>query len=105
MSNKDVNNEELQVDVPAEVAQGVYANRSMVSHSSADFVVDFFGVLPGLPRPILKSRVVLAPEHAKRLFMALADNVRKYEQTFGEIKLPMNPPMPPMPFPPATGEA
>ena len=67
MSKEDGNNSPWQVDIPTEVAQGEYANRSVVSHSSADFVVDFLRVLPGLPRPLLKGRVILAPEHAKRL--------------------------------------
>ena len=86
-SDEGNNSQQMHIDIPADVAQGVYSNLAVVSHSTADFVVDFIRMLPGMPKPQLKSRIILAPEHAKRLMLALADNVRKYESTFGEIAL------------------
>ncbi len=79
---------QLQVDLPQDVAQGEYANFAIITHSSSDFVLDFARILPGLPKATVKSRVVLAPEHAKRLLMALQDNIVRYEKTFGPIRIP-----------------
>ncbi len=80
------------IDITPDVAGGTYSNMAMVSHSPADFVVDFLCMLPGMPRPLVKSRIVMAPEHAKRLLMALNENVGKYESMFGEITLSQNQP-------------
>ena len=82
------NNEQggkFQIELPAEIAQGEYANLAIITHSSSDFVVDFARLLPGVPKAQVKSRVILAPEHAKRLLSALSDNVEKYESQFGAI--------------------
>ena len=79
---------QLQVDLPQDVAQGEYANFAIITHSSSDFVLDFARILPGLTKATVKSRVVLAPEHAKRLLMALQDNIVRYEKTFGPIRIP-----------------
>ena len=76
------NKGQLQIDLPQEVAQGEYANFAIITHSSSDFILDFARILPGLPKATVKSRVILAPEHAKRLLMALQDNVVKYENNF-----------------------
>ena len=78
---------QLQLELPQDVAQGEYANFAIITHSSSDFILDFARMLPGVPKATVKSRVILAPEHAKRLLMALQDNVRKYEQQFGAIRL------------------
>ena len=85
------NNEQggkFQIELPAEIAQGEYANLAIITHSSAEVVLDFIRVLPGVPKANVKSRIVLAPEHAKRLLFALQDNVMKYEKAFGPINLP-----------------
>lgn len=79
---------QLQVDLPQDVAQGEYANFAIITHSSSDFVLDFARILPGVPKATVKSRVVLAPEHAKRLLMALQDNIVRYEKAFGPIRIP-----------------
>lgn len=76
----------IQIDLPADVAEGTYSNLAVISHSSSEFVVDFLRIMPGAPKARVKSRVVLTPEHAKRLLMALEDNVAKYEQQFGKIR-------------------
>lgn len=79
---------QLQIELPQDVAQGEYANFAIITHSSSDFVLDFARILPGVPKAMVKSRVVLAPEHAKRLLMALKDNIVRYENAFGPIQLP-----------------
>lgn len=88
--------ENLQFELSDEVAQGVYSNLALIAHSSSEFVFDFISMMPGVPKPKVRSRVVMTPEHAKRLLMALADNVKKYEATFGEIALPKQDSNPPI---------
>lgn len=78
--------EQLDVELSVEVAQGVYSNLAMITHSQAEFIVDFLQLLPGIPKAMVRSRVILTPMHAKRLLAALTDNVAKYEVRFGTIK-------------------
>lgn len=82
------NDNQLKIELSPEVAEGIYANLAIITHSSAEVVLDFIRVLPGVPQANVKSRIVLAPEHAKRLLFALQDNVAKYEKAFGAINLP-----------------
>ncbi len=79
-------NQQLQIELSPEVAEGVYSNLAIISHSSSEFVLDFIRIMPGMPKAHVKSRVVLTPEHAARLFRALQDNLNKYEMQFGKIK-------------------
>ena len=88
MNNNENKQQGLQLELPQEVAQGEYANFAIITHSSSDFVVDFARVLPGIPKAQVKSRVILAPEHAKRLLGALQENIVRYEREFGTIKIP-----------------
>ncbi len=88
MSENNNNKNQLQIELPQEVAQGEYANFAIITHSSSDFIIDFARVLPGLPKSQVKSRVILAPEHAKRLLAALQENIVRYEHEFGAIKIP-----------------
>lgn len=81
------NNNQLQIDLTPEVAEGVYANLAIIAHSSSEFVFDFISVMPGLPKATVKSRVIMTPEHAKRLLGALQDNIAKYETHFGQIRI------------------
>ena len=81
-------NKQLQIEVSPEVAQGVYVNFALIAHSSSEFIMDLASVMPGLPKATVKSRVILAPEHAKRLAMALQENIARFEQEHGIIKLP-----------------
>ena len=76
------NNNQLQIELKEEVAQGTYANLAIITHSSSEFIVDFVRVMPGLPKAGVQSRIVLTPEHAKRLMYALQENVAKYERNF-----------------------
>lgn len=87
-NNKENNDGQLKIELTPEVAEGTYANLAIITHSSAEFVLDFVRVLPGIPKANVKSRIVLAPEHAKRLLFALQDNIVKYEKNFGTINLP-----------------
>ena len=87
MDGKD-NKQGLQLELPQDVAQGEYANFAIITHSSSDFIIDFARVLPGVPKAQVKSRVILAPEHAKRLLSALQENIYRYEREFGPIKIP-----------------
>lgn len=101
----DSKNNQLQIELPQEIAQGEYANFAIITHSSSDFIVDFARVLPGLPKAQVKSRVILAPEHAKRLLGALQENIVRYEREFGPIKIPAQEPRTIAPFPVGKGEA
>ncbi len=76
----------LDIELSAEVAQGTYANLAVITHSASEFVLDFVRMMPGLPKPEVKSRVILTPEHAKRLLASLNENLSKFEKTYGEIK-------------------
>ena len=90
MENQKNNNGQLQIELKEEVAQGTYANLAIITHSSSEFIVDFVRVMPGLPKAGVQSRIVLTPEHAKRLMFALQENVMKYERNFGPIRMPEN---------------
>ena len=94
-TNDHNNNNGLQLELPQDVAQGEYANFAIITHSSSDFIVDFARILPGVPKALVKSRVILAPEHAKRLALALQENVMRYEKEFGTIQLQNAQPVPP----------
>ena len=84
--NKQQDNN-IQIELTDEMAQGIYSNLAVIAHSSSEFVVDFVRLMPGVPKAKVQSRIILTPEHAKRLMMALADNIKKYEAQFGEIKM------------------
>jgi hypothetical protein len=77
---------QLNIEISEEVAEGSYANLAIITHSNAEFVIDFVNVMPGTPKSKVKSRIILTPQHAKRLMKAMADNVQKYELANGVIK-------------------
>ncbi|HNI44367.1 MAG: DUF3467 domain-containing protein [Chitinophagales bacterium] len=79
------NPNQINIELTEDIAEGVYANLAVISHSTSEFVIDFIKIMPGMPKAKVKSRVVLTPQHAKRLLKAIADNIRKYEQLHGEI--------------------
>ena len=89
---------QLQIELSEEIAEGMYSNLAIITHSSAEFVCDFIKVMPGVPKAKVKSRIVLTPEHAKRFMRALQDNVSKYEAEHGTIKATENPNTPPLPM-------
>ena len=88
MNENEKKQQGLQIELPVDVAQGEYANFAIITHGSSDFVIDFARVLPGVPKAQVRSRVILAPEHAKRLLGALQENIMRYEHSFGAIKIP-----------------
>src|SRR5215217_2634327 len=87
---------QLNIEISEEVAEGNYANLAIITHSHAEFVVDFVNVMPGMPKSKVKSRIILTPQHAKRFMKALTENVNRYETVNGkiqdieEVQLPMN---------------
>lgn len=94
------NNNQLQIELSEEVAQGMYSNLAVITHSSSEFVLDFIRVMPGIPKANVKARIILTPEHAKRLLLALQDNIQKFEGINGPIKNVRghDPILPPMAF-------
>lgn len=86
MSDQVQPNGQLNIEISEEVAEGTYANLAIITHSHAEFVIDFVNVMPGTPKSKVKSRMILTPQHAKRFMKALADNINKYEQANGSIK-------------------
>ena len=83
---KEKNKEGLNIELAEEIAQGVYSNLAIINHSPSEFVVDFIQMMPGLPKAKVKSRIILTPQHAKRLMKALNDNILKFESQHGDIK-------------------
>jgi hypothetical protein len=77
---------QLNIEISEEVAEGNYANLAIITHSHAEFVLDFVNVMPGTPKSKVKSRIILTPQHAKRLMKALTENIQKYESMNGNIK-------------------
>ncbi len=98
MADSKKNQNQLNIELPEEVAEGVYSNLAIISHSHTEFVLDFVRIMPNVPKAKVKARVVLTPPHAKRLMRALMDNVKKFESQFGVIDEPEQPPFPPMNF-------
>lgn len=85
MENKQPENQ-LNIEITEEVAEGSYANLAIITHSHAEFVIDFVNVMPGTPKSKVKSRIILTPQHAKRLMRALTENIQKFESVNGAIK-------------------
>jgi hypothetical protein len=83
---KNPNQNQISIELKEDIAQGIYSNLAIITHSPAEFIVDFIRVMPGVPKADVKSRIILTPEHAKRLFNALKDNLAKYESVHGPIK-------------------
>lgn len=85
---------QISLELRPEIARGTYSNLAIITHSRSEFILDFATILPGLPKPEIGNRIVMSPEHAKRLLQALMDNVTKYENQFGLIDLGNNGPQP-----------
>lgn len=88
---------QMNIEISEEIADGIYSNLAIISHSNQEFVVDFVRMMPNLPKAKVKSRVILSPSHAKRLMQALEENIRKYEDQHGTIQ-DSGAPMPPINF-------
>ena len=81
------NEKEFKIELKPEVAKGSYSNLAIITHSHSEFIIDFATMLPGLPKPEVGNRIIMTPEHAKRLFLALQDNITKYESQNGPIQI------------------
>ena len=77
--------QKIDINLPVEIAQGVYSNLAIISHSNSEFIVDFVAMLPGVQKGTVRSRIIMTPQNAKRLLNALADNISKYEGQNGVI--------------------
>ena len=102
---EETNENQLNIELTEEIAEGTYANLAVITHSNAEFVVDFIRIMPGVPKAKVKSRIILTPEHAKRLLSALEDNVERYEAINGRIKIQPENPGFPMNFSGTVGQA
>lgn len=95
---EEQNENQLNIELSEEIAEGVYSNLAIITHSNTEFVLDFIRVMPGIPKAKVKSRIVLTPEHAKRFLRALEDNMEKFEAVNGRVKINEEPPGFPMNF-------
>ncbi len=96
MADEKPKGNQLNIEISEEVADGIYSNLAIITHSNSEFVLDFVRVMPGVPKAKVRARVLLTPQHAKRLMRALVDNIQKFEQVHGQIRetempeIPMN---------------
>ena len=96
MDNQSQQPNQLNIEISEEIAEGMYANLAIITHSHAEFVIDFVNVMPGTPKSRVKSRIILTPQHAKRFMKALTENVNRFESLNGkiqdleEVQLPLN---------------
>lgn len=93
----------IEIELTDPVAEGVYSNLVLINHSTSEFVMDFATMMPGMQKARIKSRVILTPEHAKRLLRTLQENIARYESAMGKIEIPM--PLPDCSAGPKMGEA
>ena len=99
------NDNQLNIELSEEMAEGVYSNLAVITHSNSEFVLDFIRVMPGVPKARVKSRIVLTPEHAKRFMIALEENIEKFENQHGRIKITTEQPGFPLNFGGPTAQA
>ncbi|HZH87440.1 MAG TPA: DUF3467 domain-containing protein [Brumimicrobium sp.] len=97
MENNNNKENKLNIELPENIADGVYSNLAVITHSQTEFVCDFVQIMPGMPKAKVRSRVIMTPENAKRLLNALQDNIRKFEENLGKIN-DSNSEMPPINF-------
>ena len=102
---EEQNENQLNIELSEEIAEGLYSNLAIITHSNSEFVLDFIRVMPGIPKAKVKSRIILTPEHAKRLLTALQDNIEKFEVANGRIKTQTEPTGFPMNFGGTMGQA
>jgi len=102
---EEQNENQLNIELSEEIAEGIYSNLAIITHSNSEFVLDFVRVMPGVPKAKVKARIVLTPEHAKRLLVAIQDNIEKFENVNGRIKMQAEPTGFPMNFGGTMGQA
>ncbi len=84
--DKNQKPQEINIEIPEELAEGSYANLSIIAHSNAEFILDFIQLVPNMPKAKVKSRIIMTPQQTKRLMLALTDNIKKFENAYGRIK-------------------
>ena len=92
--NKKSKQGQINIELDEKVAEGIYSNLAIINHSVSEFVIDFVTIMPGTPKSKVKSRIILTPQHAKRLLKALGENISRFENSHGEIKEYEQPPIP-----------
>ncbi len=90
MDKEQAKKHKIKIEIDDAVGQGEYVNFAVVTHSIAEFIMDFIRVLPGIPKSKVKSRIVISPIHAKTFMLALQDNIKKFEDKYGVIKIGKN---------------
>ena len=92
--NMETQNQQLNIEIAEDIAEGSYANLAVITHSHAEFIIDFVNVMPGTPKSKVKARIIFTPQHPKRFMKALAENIKRFESGNGVIKdleeLPVN---------------
>jgi hypothetical protein len=91
MSVNPQNAQQINIELGEKEAEGIYSNLALISHSPAEFVIDFTRMLPGVPKTKVYARLIMTPQHAKSFLKAMGENIEKYEKQFGEIKIHGNP--------------
>ena len=90
-SNTQPQNQQINIELGEKEAEGIYSNLAIITHSPAEFIIDFTRIVPGVPKAKVHARIITTPQHAKMLMMTLNDNIVKYESRFGEIKVENQP--------------
>ena len=84
--NNQQQQQQINIELDEKVAEGIYTNLAIINHSPSEFVVDFLNIMPGVPKSKVKARLILTPQHAKRLLKAIAENISRFEAVHGDIK-------------------
>jgi hypothetical protein len=84
----EIQKQGIDIDLREDIAEGNYSNLAIISHSTSEFILDFATILPGLNKAKVKSRIILTPEHAKRLLYSLQENITRYESDIAQIEIP-----------------
>lgn len=79
--------QQVNIEIGEKESEGIYSNFVLIAHSPSEFILDFARMLPGLPKAKVFARIVMTPQHTRLLFSALEENIKKYEDRFGEIKV------------------
>jgi hypothetical protein len=90
-SNAQQPNQQINIELGEKEAEGIYSNLAIITHSPAEFIIDFTRIVPGIPKAKVHARIITTPQHAKMLMLALKDNIDKFEARFGEIKIENQP--------------
>lgn len=101
MTEQNTPQNQVNIELPEDIAEGIYSNLAIISHSQSEFVIDFIRLVPNVPKAKVKSRIILTPQHAKRLLKALNENVKKYEDQHGKVVDNEPTPFAPMNFTPS----